>query len=122
MYLNVSDTTDMEGESPLESSSQQSDSTSSNVRETLNLTLEEAFFLSHTINVLDVYYEGEVLSHENMWTKFQQIVSNFIPKYVAYHYFRSKGWVVKPGIKFGGDYSKHILLSKVIFHSFNHLI
>ncbi|CAO3692485.1 unnamed protein product [Umbelopsis ramanniana] len=28
----------------------------------------------------------------------------FIIKYVAYHYYRSKAWVVKNGIKFGTDY------------------
>lgn len=69
--------------------------------------LEEAFFLSHAINVLNVYHDEEILSSECMWRKFQSITSNFIPKYVAYHHFRSKGWVVKPGIKFGGDYSKY---------------
>ncbi|KAF9586308.1 tRNA splicing endonuclease subunit sen2, partial [Lunasporangiospora selenospora] len=28
----------------------------------------------------------------------------FIVRYVAYHYFRSQGWVVKDGLKFGSDF------------------
>jgi tRNA-splicing endonuclease subunit Sen2 len=30
----------------------------------------------------------------------------FVVKYVAYHYFRSLGWVVRPGIKFGTDFGR----------------
>lgn len=45
----------------------------------------------------------------------------FIVKYVAYHYYRSKAWVVKDGIKFGTDYSRlHCerkrIKSKVLMH------
>jgi len=30
----------------------------------------------------------------------------FILKYVVYHYYRSQGWIVKEGIKYGVDYGK----------------
>lgn len=43
---------------------------------------------------------------EEMWTTFCHLDPFFIYKYIAYHHFRSKGWVVKPGIKFGTHFSK----------------
>ena len=77
------------------------------VRETLHLTLEEAFFLSFglgCLQVIDLF--GNCLSLDGMWQLFCKSQKDFIQKYVTYHYFRSKGWVVKPGIKFGGDFCK----------------
>lgn len=41
----------------------------------------------------------------NMWGRFSEIDPNFITRYVAYHNFRSKGWVVKSGIKYGVDFN-----------------
>lgn len=75
------------------------------VHETLHLTLEEAFFLSFglgCLQVIDLF--GNCLSLDGMWQLFCKSQKDFIQKYVTYHYFRSKGWVVKPGIKFGGDF------------------
>lgn len=77
------------------------------IRETLHLTLEEAFFLSFglgCLQVIDLF--GNCLSLDGMWQLFCKSQKDFIQKYVTYHYFRSKGWVVKPGIKFGGDFCK----------------
>jgi tRNA-splicing endonuclease subunit Sen2 len=37
--------------------------------------------------------------------------NTFIVNYVAYHYYRSKAWVIKDGIKFGVDYSMYISVS-----------
>ena len=42
-----------------------------------------------------------------MWTKFCQAKKDFIPCYTVYHYFRSKGWVPKSGIKYGTDFGKN---------------
>ncbi|KAJ4447568.1 hypothetical protein ANN_09575 [Periplaneta americana] len=75
------------------------------IRETLHLTLEEAFFLSYglgCLQVIDLF--GNYLALDGMWQLFCKSQKDFIPKYVIYHYFRSKGWIVKPGIKFGGDF------------------
>ena len=41
-----------------------------------------------------------------MWRIFCQRRKNFLPNYVAYHNLRSKGWVPKPGLKFGGGFGK----------------
>ncbi|CAL1538718.1 unnamed protein product, partial [Lymnaea stagnalis] len=73
-------------------------------KESLHLMLEEAFFLSYGLGCLRILDpEMKVLSLTEMWQKFQILKDEFIPHYVAYHYFRSKGWVPKSGLKFGCD-------------------
>ncbi|KAH9496194.1 hypothetical protein Btru_010448 [Bulinus truncatus] len=75
------------------------------VKENLLLTLEEAFFLSFGLGCLCVTdNDQKKLSLTQMWHKFQELKDQFIPHYVAYHYFRSKGWVPKSGLKFGCDF------------------
>ncbi|EFA08240.1 tRNA-splicing endonuclease subunit Sen2 [Tribolium castaneum] len=76
---------------------------SSGLRESVNLGLEEAFFLATAINCLDVYDEV-CLSPEQLWEVFKKSDKYFAQNYIAYYYFRAKNWVVKPGIKFGGDF------------------
>lgn len=88
------------------------------VCETLHLTLEEAFFLSFGLGCLQVVdLFGNCLSLDGMWQLFCKSQKDFIQKYVAYHYFRSKGWVVKPGIKFGGDFCKLNFYMNFLFSS-----
>ncbi|XP_075220524.1 tRNA splicing endonuclease subunit 2 isoform X2 [Lycorma delicatula] len=73
--------------------------------ETLNLTLEEAFFLSFGLGCLQVVdLQGIFLSLRGMWHLYKDSQPGFISSYITYHYFRSKGWVVKPGAKFGGNF------------------
>lgn len=73
--------------------------------EVLYLSLEEAFFLSYACNCLQIFdLASNVLRIRDMWILFQESQPDFIEKYVAYHYFRAKGWVVKSGTKFGGDF------------------
>lgn len=77
------------------------------VVETLNLTLEEAFFLSYALGCLHVIdTTGQTLTLQQLWQTYCEAKSDFIELYVVYHYFRAKGWVVKTGYKFGGDYCK----------------
>lgn len=79
------------------------------VRETLHLTFEESFFLIYAVGCLQaVNSDGKILSIKEAWDYFCKESKNFIPRYVVYHYFRSKGWVVKPGLKYGGDFCKFI--------------
>ncbi|KAK9455528.1 SEN2 subunit of the tRNA splicing endonuclease-like protein [Dipodascopsis uninucleata] len=77
--------------------------------EVLQLTPEEAFFLAYGLGVLDVYddYTGDVVSVPQLlgivmpdWNP----DNSFILKYVVYHHFRSRGWCVRDGVKFGVDY------------------
>ncbi|XP_026076531.1 tRNA-splicing endonuclease subunit Sen2 isoform X1 [Carassius auratus] len=71
--------------------------------EYLQLSYEEAFFLVYALGCLSVYYSGEALSVAQVWTMFRSLQPNFSSSYAAYHYFRSKGWVPKSGIKYGTD-------------------
>ena len=97
-------------------------------QEHLQLTLEEAFFLSYGLGVLNIYPSSppetyfpwsipEPYTNIELFEFFSQY-SHFPPSptpavepddpfllnYVAYHHFRSLGWVVRPGVKFGIDY------------------
>ncbi|KAI5918828.1 putative tRNA-splicing endonuclease subunit Sen2 [Camillea tinctor] len=86
--------------------------------EHLQLTLEETFYLVFALGVLTVVNpaSGRAMSAEDLFTLFRQ-TSYFPPRtvdlqpddpfllhYVVYHHFRSLGWVVRPGIKFGVDW------------------
>ncbi|QLG74529.1 hypothetical protein HG535_0G04120 [Zygotorulaspora mrakii] len=73
--------------------------------ESLELTFVEALFLSFAIPVLDVSpyvlierFLGPIatLEYRNVYPSIKQ--------YVAYHHYRSHGWCVRSGIKFGCDY------------------
>ncbi|RIA96438.1 hypothetical protein C1645_815303 [Glomus cerebriforme] len=73
--------------------------------EKLILTTQEAFFLCYGLGILDIYDSQDcLLSVEESWKSFQITSNGFIMKYVVYHYFRSLGWVVRCGMKFGVDY------------------
>ncbi|XP_012941206.1 uncharacterized protein LOC101857841 [Aplysia californica] len=75
------------------------------VEESLHLMLEEAFFLSFGLGCLRIFDpEEKLLDLTQTWQQFQVLKEQFLPHYVAYHYFRSKGWVPKSGLKFGCDF------------------
>ncbi|XP_065206412.1 tRNA-splicing endonuclease subunit Sen2 [Planococcus citri] len=74
------------------------------VVEYLHLMLEEAFFLSFVLECLTVQHQNSAMKVEEMWEKFQQVQPYFVERYVTYHYYRSRGWVVKSALKFGGDF------------------
>ncbi|XP_075795762.1 tRNA-splicing endonuclease subunit Sen2 [Pelodiscus sinensis] len=71
--------------------------------EYLQLSLEEAFFLVYALGCLSIYYNEEPLTILKLWEVFSEVQPNFRTTYMAYHYFRSKGWVPKVGLKYGTD-------------------
>ncbi|XP_014807152.1 PREDICTED: tRNA-splicing endonuclease subunit Sen2 [Calidris pugnax] len=71
--------------------------------EYLQLSLEEAFFLVYALGCLSIYYGEEPLTILKLWEIFSEVKPNFKTTYMAYHYFRSKGWVPKVGLKYGTD-------------------
>ncbi|KJX92294.1 tRNA-splicing endonuclease subunit Sen2 like protein [Zymoseptoria brevis] len=91
-------------------------------QEHLQLTCEEAFFLSYGLGVLDIrplsdssrppFSTSELLRQFDQTSTFPRKPatldvppdSQFMLNYVVYHHFRSLGWVVRPGIKFSIDY------------------
>ncbi|KAL3889464.1 hypothetical protein ACJMK2_001808 [Sinanodonta woodiana] len=75
------------------------------ITEDLRLSLEEAFFLSFGLGCLVVLDQDKTpMTLSTMWQKFSSSQKRFVPKYIAYHHFRSKGWVPKSGLKFGADF------------------
>lgn len=88
--------------------------------EHLQISNEEAFFLVYGLGALRIYnYEGTSLLPASSLLPLFRRHSYFPPRdfdlpvepddpfmlsYVAYHHFRSLGWVVRSGIKFGVDY------------------
>lgn len=91
-------------------------------KEHLQLTPEEAFFLSFGLGALNVSdpVSGKTLSTRDMFTLFRQHSyfpprtgpdepdlepdDGFLLHYAVYHHFRSLGWVPRAGIKFGVDW------------------
>ncbi|XP_038668601.1 tRNA-splicing endonuclease subunit Sen2 isoform X3 [Scyliorhinus canicula] len=73
------------------------------VFEYLQLSLEEAFFLVYALGCLTIYDNEEPLSILKLWEIFSLIQPGFKANYMGYHYFRSKGWVPKTGLKYGTD-------------------
>lgn len=77
------------------------------LQEKLMLTPQEAFFLLYGLGCLQIVnLDNTLLNVDKCWDLFVTADKKFINEYIVYHYYRSKGYVVKPGIKFGGAYCK----------------
>lgn len=80
----------------------------------LKLSFLESFFISYVFGSFNVFNteSNDFLTIERMWDTFCSRYSEdkfeFAVHYSAYHYFRSKGWVVRNGNSFGS----HFLLYK----------
>ena len=76
------------------------------LKSNIHLCLEEAFYLVHFKQSLKVYVDDEdaILTMEDFWKQCCKRVKNFVHKYIVYQYYRNKGWVPKPGTKFGVHY------------------
>ncbi|CAL4117614.1 unnamed protein product [Meganyctiphanes norvegica] len=71
----------------------------------LILTPEETMFLSYALGCLTLIDERKHhMSIDEMWREFVNEDIRFVARYAVYHNFRAKGWVVKPGLKFGSDW------------------
>lgn len=75
------------------------------VEESLVLTLEESFFLHSTLKCLRIMdVQGRTMQTDEILHKYCKLKSHFWTHFVAYSYLRSKNWIVKCGLKFGGDF------------------
>lgn len=82
-------------------------SSSASQKESLQLTFQEAFFLSYGLGCLVVMdTNNKPLDLIKLWKKFCELSSShdFPVMYTAYHHFRSKGWVVRSGLNYGAHY------------------
>ena len=90
-------------------------------QEHLQLTPSEAFFLTYGLGILSIYPSASPdpslpLSTSHLlrlfrYTSYQPSTTSslrpddpFLLSYITYHHFRSLGWVVRPGLKFGVDW------------------
>jgi len=89
-------------------------------QEHLNLSMEEAFFLSYGLGVLHVFCDDSdtVLPPSSLLSLFRRHSYHpprslslpaepddpFMISYAVYHHYRSLGWVVRSGVKFSVDY------------------
>lgn len=71
--------------------------------EKLQLMPVEAMFLSYAVPVLKIKLPELTASLVPELTSFNDI-KKLLHQYVAYHHYRSKGWCVRSGIKFGCEY------------------
>jgi len=55
---------------------------------------------------------------DSMWRVFSDLSPRFPECYIAYHYFRSKGWVPKTGLKVGSDFGWCVLRSRKFILTF----
>lgn len=74
--------------------------------EQLQLMSVETFFLKFALNAVDVLQGADLLSAQDLFDQLssKKVDDPFILNYVAYHHYRSLGWCVRSGIKFGTDY------------------
>lgn len=78
------------------------------IEETLVLTVEESFFLHSTLKCLRIMdVGGRVMQTNEILEKYCRLKPHFWTHYVAYSYLRSKNWIVKCGLKFGGDFREY---------------
>lgn len=88
-------------------------------QEHLQLTASEAFFLTYGLGILEVIDPATLntIPNPHLFTILRahsyfppllpsqlQPDDPFLLSYIAYHHFRSLGWVVRPGIKFAVDW------------------
>lgn len=113
-------------------------------QEHLQLSLEEAIFLSYSLGVLNVFIDDAdtILPNASLLSLFrrhsyfpprsisspQEPDEPFMMSYAVYHHYRSLGWVVRSGVKFGVDYLlynrgpafSHAEFALVILPSYTH--
>lgn len=86
------------------------------IEEVLALLLEEAFFLHSSLKCLKIVDLDDTreFTTDELLNFFCNLNSRFIERFVAYQYYRGKNWVIKSGLKFGGDFRKCILFNYII--------
>ncbi|PGH09405.1 tRNA-intron endonuclease [Polytolypa hystricis UAMH7299] len=89
-------------------------------QEHLQLSNEEAFFLAYGLGALQIYdpNDSSIIPTSSLLLLFRRHSffppreptirggpdDTFLISYVVYHHFRSLGWIVRSGVKFGVDY------------------
>lgn len=84
----------------------------------VRLSLDEAFFMAYGLECLQVHDVIDCatvkLDIDDLWRRLQVARSDFLMLYLAYHHFRSKGWIPRTGLQYGVDfvlYQRHPALA-----------
>lgn len=84
----------------------------------VRLSLDEAFFMAYALELLTVHdLRGGAavpLDTSALWRRLLQLRRDFFLLYLAYHHFRSKGWIPRTGLQYGCDlvlYQRHPALA-----------
>ncbi|XP_037710090.1 tRNA-splicing endonuclease subunit Sen2-1 isoform X2 [Drosophila subpulchrella] len=73
--------------------------------ETLLLGLEESCFLAYYLNTLEITnLTGSSMDYQAFLESANKLNERFVENLACYLYLKSKNWVIKSGIKFGGDF------------------
>jgi len=74
----------------------------------LQLGLEEAFYISSGQAEFQIAVmtneEKVVLCVDDLWNIFTTLQEKFRYRYIAYCYYKQKGWIVRDGLLYGADY------------------
>lgn len=77
--------------------------------ETLLLGLEESCFLAFYLEVLEIKnLSGNSMDFQPFLIAAKKLNERFVENLACYLYLKSKSWVIKSGIKFGGDFCKYL--------------
>lgn len=77
------------------------------VNESVFLLLEEAYFLMYDKKCLNIFTNDDnMLNEDSAWSLFANAQNMFIANYIVYSHFRTRNWVLKPGLKYGGDFCR----------------
>jgi len=77
--------------------------------ETLLLGLEESCFLAYYLNTLEITnLAGSSMDFQTFLESAKMLNERFVENLACYLYLKSKNWVIKSGIKFGGDFRKFL--------------
>ncbi|XP_017086641.2 tRNA-splicing endonuclease subunit Sen2-1 [Drosophila eugracilis] len=73
--------------------------------ETLLLGIEESCFLAYYLKILEISNPaGSLMDFQMFLKEAKQMNDRFLENLACYLYLKSKNWVIKSGIKFGGDF------------------
>ncbi|MHA1786387.1 MAG: tRNA-intron lyase [Candidatus Helarchaeota archaeon] len=75
----------------------------------LELSLFEALYLLETKRITIISQEnGEKIEKEEFEKIAEEFHKNFFNKYIVYKDLRTKGYVLRPGLKFGADFAVYV--------------
>uniref|UniRef100_A0A0A1XDH2 tRNA-intron lyase n=1 Tax=Zeugodacus cucurbitae TaxID=28588 RepID=A0A0A1XDH2_ZEUCU len=73
--------------------------------ESLSLELEESAFLAYFHGILCIQdIQSKELQYKEFLEAAKNVNPNFLECFGCYLYLKSKGWIIKSGIKFGGNF------------------